>query len=93
MVRRLVLALAALMLLAVTVGPASAQQASGEWHRNNYNSAHERRICREATPSWSCVYDNVPEPGLPGRRLDRPFHGPECHRLVVVPDLVRRARL
>jgi hypothetical protein len=56
--------IAALMLLAVAVGPASAKQASGEWHRNNYGTGHERLVCREAAPSWSCVYDNVPEPGL-----------------------------
>ena len=57
-------AIAALMLLAVTVGPAH-KPASGEWHRNNYGFGHERLMCLEATPSWSCVYDNVPEPGLP----------------------------
>jgi hypothetical protein len=56
--------IAALLLLALAVGPASAA-ASGEWHRNNYGTGHERLICREATPAWSCVYDNVPEPGLP----------------------------
>ena len=58
--------IAALLLLAVAVGPASAKQPSGEWHRNNYGTGHERLMCREATPSWSCVYDNVPEPGVPG---------------------------
>jgi hypothetical protein len=55
--------IAALILLAAAVGPASAA-ASGEWHRNNYGTGHERLICREATFSWTCVYDNVPEPGL-----------------------------
>ena len=57
--------IAALMLLAVAVGPVSAKQASGEWHRNNYGTGHERLVCREAAPTWTCVYDNVPEPGLP----------------------------
>ena len=52
------------MFLAVAVGPASAA-SSGEWHRNNYGTGHERLICREGTTSWSCVYDNVSEPGLP----------------------------
>jgi hypothetical protein len=55
----------ALMLLAAAIVPASAKASSGEWHRDNYGTGHERLICREATPSWSCVYDNVPEPGLP----------------------------
>lgn len=54
---------AALMVLAVAVAPVFAA-SRGEWHRNNYGSGHERLVCREATPSWTCVYDNVPEPGL-----------------------------
>jgi hypothetical protein len=57
--------IAALILLATAVGPVAAA-SSGEWHRNNYGTGHERLVCREATTSWSCVYDNVPEPGLPG---------------------------
>ena len=57
--------IAALMLLALAVGPASAKAPSGEWHRNNYGTGHERLMCREATSSWTCVYDNVPEPGIP----------------------------
>ena len=56
--------IAALMILAVAAGPVSAA-SSGEWHRNNYGTGHERLVCREAVTSWSCVYDNVPEPGLP----------------------------
>ena len=55
--------IAALILLAVAVGPVSAA-APGEWHRNNYGTGHERLICREGTSPWTCVYDNVPEPGL-----------------------------
>ncbi len=64
--KALAAAMAALMLLALAAGPASATASSAEWHRNNYGTGHERLICREATPSWSCVYDNVPEPGVPG---------------------------
>ena len=65
---------AVLILLAVAVGPASAA-TSGEWHRNDYGTGHERLICREAMPSWSCVYDNVPEPGVPGSDFVGHFTG------------------
>ena len=65
---------AVLILLAVAVGPASAATL-GEWHRNDYGTGHERLICREAMPSWSCVYDNVPEPGVPGSDFVGHFTG------------------
>ena len=68
--------IAALMLVAVAAGPASARASSGEWHRNNYGNGHERLICREATPSWSCVYSNVPEPGLSASDTAAHFTGP-----------------
>jgi hypothetical protein len=68
--------IAALMVVIVAVVPAAAKASSGEWHRDNYGTGHERLSCREATPSWSCVYDNVPEPGLPANDSVAHFTGP-----------------
>ena len=60
-------ALASLMMLA-SVGPASAAAPTlGQWHRNNYNTGHERLTCREAAPSWTCFYESdIPEAGTTG---------------------------
>jgi hypothetical protein len=88
--------IAALILLAAAVGPASAA-ASGEWHRNNYGTGHERLICREATFSWTCVYDNVPEPGLsasdavahfPGRNVSESWSCPTWFDATVCDNVV-----
>ena len=48
-----------------SAGSPGSPASEGTWHRNNYNTGHERLTCREATPSWTCVYDNVSEPGFP----------------------------
>jgi hypothetical protein len=64
--RKHLVAVAGLLVLMLWLGAAPAAAASpGEWHRDNYGTGHERLICREATLSWTCVYDNVSEPGLP----------------------------
>jgi hypothetical protein len=55
--------LATVMLLVVGVTPAAAAP-SGQWHRDNYGTEHERLTCRESAEVWTCNYDKVPEPGL-----------------------------
>jgi hypothetical protein len=54
---------AAVLLVAMAAAPVSAAPR-GEWHRNNYNTGHERLRCLELASSWTCSYDNVPTPGF-----------------------------
>jgi hypothetical protein len=68
---------AALVLLVGVVAPAGAASPSpGEWHRNNYNNGHERLTCREGSNAWSCVYDQLPEEGVPVGDGTAHFSGP-----------------
>jgi hypothetical protein len=67
--------LAGVLVAAVAFAPAAAVSV-GTWHRDNYGTGHERLTCREATQSWTCVYDNVPEPGLSASDTIAHFSGP-----------------
>jgi hypothetical protein len=49
------------LLIAITAPVATG--AGSTWHRNNYNSGHERLQCSGATV-WTCTYDNVREAGV-----------------------------
>jgi hypothetical protein len=84
-------ALAVIALLVATTMPAVAGAPSSEWHRLNpggsqATSGHERLICREAVPDWSCDYDNVPDSGYAWSSSTGTFTGGNVTRQWTCPE-------